>query len=506
MLKHSLKLTALAAATSLLLSACGGSDNDHGASPFVPKTVQGVAVDFYVGGATISLDDCDGVTTETNDEGKFNFTTTRACNESAMTVTGGTDLVTGLPFTGTLKIKKTNLQNWSSRNLLVASPLTTLEYYVSSAQELQTILDNLGIKNANASNLSTFNPVSSGTAQEMASIFVLQQLITQIEDSLQALPNSEGNAALSLEEATTLAVNAITQTLKTPNQSLFDSTGAISPTQLSAVLEAAVNIANEKLEEKGEKIRVPEQLAGQVQGNIQNLSDVVATVLTTGGSANDLVNAIEDNAGVLEQIQDIVKTPFINSFSLASYSLEQIKNSTAAAPLLVNRTDINNTARITFAMVNTTTNVNESAEVGFKVVANRNALEETLDVYLDKLNIVFNEDGLIQSATIPAGATFKIASSLGSITNGTFEAASDISIASNGSISLYDMVQQNSTLASYYDQYFNLLRAEDKITVTAVVAPRMYVIDPKLGLNSGSVTVGDTSLNGFALTGHFKLN
>jgi len=506
MLKHSLKLTALAAATSLLLSACGGSDNDHGASPFVPKTVQGVAVDFYVGGATISLDDCDGVTTETNDEGKFNFTTTRACNESAMTVTGGTDLVTGLPFTGTLKIKKTNLQNWSSRNLLVASPLTTLEYYVSSAQELQTILDNLGIKNANASNLSTFNPVSSGTAQEMASIFVLQQLITQIEDSLQALPNSEGNAALSLEEATTLAVNAITQTLKTPNQSLFDSNGAISPTQLSAVLEAAVNIANEKLEEKGEKIRVPEQLAGQVQGNIQNLSDVVATVLTTGGSANDLVNAIEDNAGVLEQIQDIVKTPFINSFSLASYSLEQIKNSTAAAPLLVNRTDINNTARITFAMVNTTTNVNESAEVGFKVVANRNALEETLDVYLDKLNIVFNEDGLIQSATIPAGATFKIASSLGSITNGTFEAASDISIASNGSISLYDMVQQNSTLASYYDQYFNLLRAEDKITVTAVVAPRMYVIDPKLGLNSGSVTVGDTSLNGFALTGHFKLN
>ena len=506
MLKHSLKLTALAAATSLLLSACGGSDNDHGASPFVPKTVQGVAVDFYVGGATISLDDCDGVTTETNDEGKFNFTTTRACNESAMTVTGGTDLVTGLPFTGTLKIKKTNLQNWSSRNLLVASPLTTLEYYVSSAQELQTILDNLGIKNANASNLSTFNPVSSGTAQEMASIFVLQQLITQIEDSLQALPNSEGNAALSLEEATTLAVNAITQTLKTPNQSLFDSTGAISPTQLSAVLEAAVNIANEKLEEKGEEIRVPEQLAGQVQGNIQNLSDVVATVLTTGGSANDLVNALEDNEGVLEQIQDIVKTPFINSFSLASYSLEQIKNSTAAAPLLINRTDINNTARITFAMVNTTTNVNESAEVGFKVVANRNALEETLDVYLDKLNIVFNADGSIQSATIPAGATFKIASSLGSITNGTFEAASDISIASNGSISLYDMVQQNSTLANYYDQYFNLLRAEDKITVTAVVAPRMYVIDPKLGLNSGSVTVGDTSLNGFALTGHFKLN
>ncbi|MFV5466875.1 hypothetical protein [Acinetobacter towneri] len=506
MLKHSLKLTALAAATSLLLSGCGGSSSGGGSTPFTPKSVQGVAVDFYVGGATVSFDDCDGVTTETDADGKFNYTTTQACNESALTVTGGTDLVTGLPFTGTLKVKKTKLQDLGSSTVLVASPLTTLEYYVSSAQELNTILANLGITNINSSNLSTFDPVSSGTAQEMASIFVLQQLITQIEDSLQALPNSEGNAALSLEEATALAINAVIETLKTPNQPLFDSTGAISPTQLSAVLEAAVNTANEKLEEKGAEIRVPEQLAVQVQGNIQTLSDEVATVLTTAESANDLVNAIENNEELLELIQDIVKTPLINSFSLASYSLEQIKNSTAAAPLLVNRTDINNTARITFAMANTTTNVNESAEVGFKVVANRNALEETLDVYLDKLNIVFNIDGSIQSATIPAGATFKIASSLGSITKGTFEVASDISIASNGSISLYDMVQQNSTLATYYNQYFNLLRAEDKITVTTVVAPRMYVIDPELGLNSGSVTVDNTSLNGFALTGHFKLN
>src|SRR5690606_23034933 len=154
---------------------------------------------------------------------------------------------------------------------------------------------------------------------------------------------------------------AITQTLKTPNQSLFDSTGAISPTQLSAVLEAAVNTANEKLEEKGEEIRVPEQLAVQVQGNIQTLSDVVATVLTTGGSANDLVNAIENNDDVLKHIHALVNTPLNYSPSLASYSLEQIENSTPADPLLVTRTDINNTDRTTFAMANTTNNVNESA-------------------------------------------------------------------------------------------------------------------------------------------------
>ena len=142
----------------------------------------------------------------------------------------------------------------------------------------------------------------------------------------------------------------------------------------------------------------------------------------------------------------------------------------------------------------------------FKVVATRGSLTETLDLYLDKLNIIFNTNGTIQSATIPAGATFKIASSLKGITNGTFEANSSISIGSNGSISLYNMVQNNSALANSYNQYFNLLAAGDNITVTAVVSPRMYMITPNLGLSSSSVTIGGTTLNGSALTGHFKLN
>lgn len=508
MSNHSLKLTALAAATSLLLTACGGgsSDGDQSA-PFVPKTVQGVAVDFYVGGATVSFDDCNGLTTTTNNEGKFNFTTTPTCNESAITVMGGTDLVTGLPFTGTLKLKKTNLQNLAASAILVASPLTTLQYYVTSPQELQTILTNLGISSANANNLSTFDPTQSASAKEMAAVFVLQQLITQIEDNLQALPNSEGNAALTLEEATALAVNAVVETLNTPNQPLFDpSTDAIQPTLVTAILNTAVENANQTLEANGENVSVPQELTTQIQANIVTVADVLSDLVQTGGTAANLVTAIENNNTALEQIQDAVKTPVINSVTLASYSLQQIKNSSAASPLIINRADINNTARITFTMANTSASVNESTEVGFKVVATRGAVTETLDLYLDKLNIVFNADGTIQSATIPAGATFKIASSLGNITNGTFEADSSISIGSNGSISLYDLVQNNSALAGYYSQYFNLLAVGDNIAVTAVVSPRMYVIAPDLGLSSGSVTISDTTLNGSALTGHFKLN
>ena len=509
MSNYSIKLSALAAATSLLLTACGGgssSGGDQSAPPFAPKTVEGVAVDFYVGGATVSFDDCNGLTTTTDDKGKFNFTTSSACNESAITITGGTDLVTRLPFTGTLKLKKTNLQNLASTNL-VASPLTTLQYYVTSTQELQTILANLGITNANATNLSTFDPTKSGTAKEMAAVFVLQQLITQIEDNLQALPNSEGNAALRLEETTALAINAVVETLKTSSEPLFDpTTGAIKPALVTAILDTAVEKANEKLVENGETVSVSPQLTQQIQGNIQTVSTALNDVLTTGGTAADLVTAIKSDNTLLEQIQESVKTPVINNFTLASYTLENIKNSSSTSRLIVNRANINDTTRITFTMENISTIVNESAEVGFKVVATRGSLTETLDLYLDKLNIIFNTNGTIQSATIPTGATFKIASSLKGITNGTFQANSSISIGSNGSISLYNMVQNNSALASSYNQYFNLLAAGDNITVTAVVSPRMYMITPNLGLNSSSITIGGTTLNGSALTGHFKLN
>ena len=508
MSNYSIKLSALAAATSLLLTACGGgSSGGDQAAPFVPKTVQGVAVDFYVGGATVSFDDCDGLTTTTDNEGKFNFTTTPACNESAITVTGGKDLVTGLPFTGTLKLKKTNLQNITASTNIVASPLTTLQYYVTSPQELQTILTNLGISSANATNLSTFDPTQSASAKEMAAVFVLQQLITQIEDNLQAIPNSEGNAVLNIEEATSLAANAVIEALKTPNKPLFDpSTGAIQPTLVKAILDTAVENANQTLEANGENVSVPDELTNKIQTNIVTVADVLSELGQKDGTAADLVTAIESDDTVLEQIQESVKTPVINSLSLASYTLEKIKNSSAAFPLDVNRADINNTASITFTMANTSASVNESTEVGFKVVATRGAVTETLDLYLDKLNIVFNVDGTIQSATIPAGATFKIASSLGNITNGAFEADSSISIGSNGSISLYDLVQNNSALAGYYSQYFNLLAVGDNIAVTAVVSPRMYVIAPDLGLSSGSVTISGTTLNGSALTGHFKLN
>ena len=202
LLNKYIKYTFLATTITTLLTACAGSDgsNNSSTAPFASKSISGTAVDFYLANATVKFDDCNGLTTTTDAQGQFSFKTTADCNNSAITITGGTDIGTGLPFTGTLKIKKTDLQNISN-NDLVASPLTSLEYYLGSG-DLQVVLNNLGLTTVTAANIKSFNPITDGSAKEMAVIFTLQQLATQIEDNFQAINKSDGSVALTQEQAT----------------------------------------------------------------------------------------------------------------------------------------------------------------------------------------------------------------------------------------------------------------------------------------------------------------
>ncbi len=235
-----IKHTFLATSVAALLTACGGGgggSSDSSGTPFAPKTISGTAVDFYLKNATVKFDDCNGLTTTTDENGEFSFETTANCNNSAITITGGTDIGTGLPFTGTLKIKKTDLQNLSN-NDLVASPLTSLEYYLGSA-DLQVVLNNLGLTSVTAANLKSFNPVTDGSAQEMAVIFTLQQLATQIEDNFQAINKSDGSVALTQEQATQITFTAIGNALKTQGKNLF-SNGALQANALNEILDDAV--------------------------------------------------------------------------------------------------------------------------------------------------------------------------------------------------------------------------------------------------------------------------
>ncbi len=281
LLNKYIKYTFLATTITTLLTACAGSDgsNNNSTAPFASKSISGTAVDFYLANATVKFDDCNGLTTTTDAQGKFSFKTTADCNNSAITITGGTDIGTGLPFTGTLKIKKTDLQNISN-NDLVASPLTSLEYYLGSG-DLQVVLNNLGLTTVTAANIKSYNPVTDGSAKEMAVIFTLQQLATQIEDNFQAINKSDGSVALTQEQATQIAFSTIASALKTQGKNLFDSSGELQATALDEILTAAVTTAGTTINDPSTPI--DPNIKGNINGNITTVSTEINKIAQSGG-------------------------------------------------------------------------------------------------------------------------------------------------------------------------------------------------------------------------------
>ena len=291
LLNKYIKHTFLATTITTLLTACAGSDgsNNSSTAPFTSKPISGAAVDFYLANATVKFDDCNGLTTTTDAQGKFSFDTTADCNNSAITITGGTDIGTGLPFTGTLKIKKTDLQNISN-NDLVASPLTSLEYYLGSG-DLQVVLNNLGLTTVTAANIKSFNPITDGSAKEMAVIFTLQQLATQIEDNFQAINKSDGSVALTQEQATQIAFSTIASTLKTQGKTLFDSNGTLQATALTEILTAAVTTAGTTINDPSTPI--DPNIKGNINGNITTVSTEINKIAQSGDGAT-LQAALQD--------------------------------------------------------------------------------------------------------------------------------------------------------------------------------------------------------------------
>ena len=101
------------------MSACGGSSSGGSTTP--APTIKGLAVDGPLAGATVTFVDCNNAQVETDNEGNFTFP--QDCTSSELTVTGGIDTATDLPFTGEIKAPQ---RAPNEQNLIVVSPITTL--------------------------------------------------------------------------------------------------------------------------------------------------------------------------------------------------------------------------------------------------------------------------------------------------------------------------------------------------------------------------------------------
>lgn len=506
LLNKYIKYTFLATTITTLLTACAGSDgsNNSSTAPFTSKPISGAAVDFYLKNATVKFDDCNGLTTTTDAQGKFSFDTTADCNNSAITITGGTDIGTGLPFTGTLKIKKTDLQNLSN-NDLVASPLTSLEYYLGSG-DLQVVLNNLGLTTVTAANIKSFNPITDGSAKEMAVIFTLQQLATQIEDNFQAINKSDGSVALTQEQATQIAFSTIGSALKTQGKTLFDSSGKLQATALDEILTAAVTTAGTTINDPS--IQIDSNIKGNINGNITQVSTAINTIVQSGGKGEDLQTALQADANktTLDGIKESLKTPIYADFTLAGYSLAELKASTAV-PLALSHANLATALTVNFKLNNTKSELTDTIKLGFKLDGSRGAAKENLDVIIHNIQVTFKTDGTILSAKIPSNTKVNIASTLKDVTQLEFITQTDIVInVSNGSIPLASVVSSSPTLQKYYNLYIDKLAVNDLVQASAYVLPITYTVDPALGLQNDTINVNGIQFQGSSLVAHFKLN
>ncbi len=219
------KATALAFATSsLLLAGCGGSSNDDSVSA---TQNSGKVVDFYLVGANVLFKDCAGTsTTRTDAQGGFNFP--NGCHSSGITVLGGVDIGTGLPFNGELKAPASN------SSFIVVSPLTTIISNLSNnhAAAEASIALQLGMA---GKKLLTVDPMTD--KKVLVATVVSQQLMNQMLTGLLKLSAAEGGQ-LTAQQAAQAAAMGVANQFNQRNSSNVDFTKL---TTISHIVEAAVN-------------------------------------------------------------------------------------------------------------------------------------------------------------------------------------------------------------------------------------------------------------------------
>ncbi|ONG42149.1 hypothetical protein BKE30_01225 [Alkanindiges hydrocarboniclasticus] len=236
-MKTLFKTTALALATSsLLLAGCGGgsSDNDSNTPQVAPK---GKVIDFYLSGATVRFDGCNGQTTVTDTQGGFNFPAN--CFESTVTVTGGTDIGTSLPFNGVLRALA--IPN-NRATLVVVSPITTIISYTDAGiANTAKFAQQLGITNQN---FLLIDPMTN--SEVLQTTVVTQQLLNQIQSLLIELSDQSGTT-LTPEQASQAATKALSSQMVARVNSNSTTSGLTETAFIQSVIENSVRNASANL-------------------------------------------------------------------------------------------------------------------------------------------------------------------------------------------------------------------------------------------------------------------
>jgi len=281
------------AIAAALLSACGGGGGSDagtggtgGGSTSAP--IAGTAVDFYLSGATVTFTGCSNATATTDANGKF--TAPAGCSNSAFTVTGGTDIATGLPFTGVLQAPA---QSAGSTSAVIASPLTTL--IAQNPAGAAKIMAALGL--SSAGDPLTVDPTTNAKALQAAE--TVQQLVTQVSNILASLSKAN-SGGLTPAQAAQAALGALVNSISNSSSSAPFSLTNVSNIQSvisGAVVNAYTNNPTGLNLPAGASIAAYSSNIGALTAaSVANQTAAVSTAManiTIGGSPADTLAALK---------------------------------------------------------------------------------------------------------------------------------------------------------------------------------------------------------------------
>ena len=277
-----LGIMAGAAAT---LVACGGGDDSP--PPSQPSaTVSGKAVDFYLSGSTVTFLDCENKTAVTNGTGDFTFPA--GCTKSALSVTGGTDIGTGRPFTGVLQAPALDRREGV---VPVASPLTTLAVQLGSGQ-VGPLAAGLGLA---GKDLTTLDPMQDAAALRAA--VVVQQLVDHVAKTLTGLtPGGTLSSADSAAASSKAVANAVAGAAGTAD---LTSVALVTNVVSSAVQNAQAGL--------------PAELRSDIGVVAANVAALAAPVITTQvASVNTALEGVDLGSNPTETLSALAESGSLN--------------------------------------------------------------------------------------------------------------------------------------------------------------------------------------------------
>lgn len=560
MFNRTFKLTTLAIATSLL-AACGGGGSSSSA-PVAP-TINGLAIDGPLAGATVTFTECNNATTTTKSDGTFTFP--QGCTSSPVTITGGIDTATDLPFTGEIKAPK---RTSNEQNTIVVSPITTLiqasiaagatpeqatqqiatalnltgkdllsidpmkdqEIYAKTVavqqmvEQIQTVVASLGGSTTQADlNAAAFSalqtamsaPASDNNLTSTATITAaISATVEAVKNDLPAttaanLENVKTNLSALSAEVISSNVQKVETAIQTVPAATFNAgTDSIKTATQTAVVEAKESVAAEKIVTALSSVLT--QAPAQVVDSLQAISAAVANP-TAPASSTDITTALN---AIQTAVPTVTITPTIteavqnaNSFYADYLELNGFSVQGTSQPITALNTSLTNPIQVPslnnllVGITSQGTYTTTASPIVATAALNISTGTKTLTIYANKLNLNFSA-GTLTAATIPAGTEIKVDSTINSLKT-TFTVNAEQNVLSNGKIAL-NTATLGSLSASLATQLNSFSLKGDTVTVTAVIKAT-----PVIAINNGNpavapkYTLGTT--DGFGLSAKFKV-